>query len=168
MRIYTQLIFYLLGGRRRSAGSSLNLVDSQKSPHLPTVHRSGMTARKSMRTRSSASAVNSCSTRATEVDQLDVVDSSFLPVVSLRNAKQSKETPADLSESLPDDVCTDGDYSRWPSRRNTAGKIAHRPVTRGPAGKNSPKEASDAKQAITDLKNKRTRNIPTKGFSKTR
>ena len=162
-------------GRRRRSGSRSNsassstrsslvsndtLIDEAKSAPLPTVHRSGMTARKSMKTKSGASAVNSRKVESAKTKSLKEVDSSLLQKMALRNTKQSRNTSAELSKTLPDSVSTAGNNHRLPNRKNNAGKVAHRAVTREPVGKNSPTEASDAKQAINDLKSKRIRNMP--------
>ena len=149
---------------RSSVVSNDSLIDVAKPAPLPTVYRSGMTARKSMKTKGAASVVNSRKVKSAKTDPLEEVDSSLLQTMALRNTKQSRNTSAELSKTLPDSVSTAGNNHRLPSRKNTAGRVAHRAVTKGPVGKNSPTEASDAKQAINDLKNERIRNIPTKVY----
>ena len=121
-----------------------------------------------MKTKGAASVVNSRKVKSAKTDSLEEVDSSLLQTMALRNTKQSRNTSAELSKTLPDSVSTAGSNHRLPSRKNNAGRVAHRAVTRGPVGKNSPTEASDAKQAINDLKNKTIRNIPTKVYPRRR
>ena len=121
-----------------------------------------MTARKSMKTKGGATVVNSRRVKSAKTDPLEEVDSSLLQTMALRNTKQSRNDSAELSKTLPDSVSTAGSNHKLPNRKNNSGRVAHGAVTRGPVGKNSPTEAYDAKQAINDLKNKRTRNVPTK------
>ena len=121
-----------------------------------------------MKTKGAASVVNSRKVKSAKTDHLEEVDSGLLQTMALRNTKQSRNTSAELSKTLPDSVSTAGSNHRLPSRKNNAGRVAHRAVTRGPVGKNSPTEASDAKQAINDLKSKRIKNIPTKVYPRRR
>ena len=115
-----------------------------------------------MKTKGGTTVVNSRRVKSAKTDPLEEVDSSPLQTMALRNAKQSRNDSAELTQTLPDSVSSAGSNHKLPNRKNNSGRVAHRAVTRGPVGKNSPTEASDAKQAINDLKIKRTGNVPTK------
>ena len=121
-----------------------------------------------MKTRAEGHSQDPNKSRLAKLDlgQTIKVDNNLLQQVASRDVKR-KNTSLDISSTLPDRNSAESNYKSL-TRKANSGKTAHRAVTKGTWGKSSPKEAYEAKQAIIDLENKQSRNVPTKVYPRRR